>query len=207
MPKKNRSYKKGTPFRDARLFVIIAEGEREDTYFRWFNARNSRINIHIIERDENASAPKLFIGRLNKAQEEDKYSPQADDQVWFVCDVDRWRDQIEELRIDCEQVPNWNIAVSNPCFEIWLHLHSGDIQFPEDTTCGNLKTRLTQSLLGHYDPEIYCLQVDHATTRARNADNTPDSFFPDKMRTKLYKLAESMLTVLGNNWKEDEGNH
>ena len=37
MPKKNRSYKKGLPHRDARLFVIVAEGEREDAYFRWFH--------------------------------------------------------------------------------------------------------------------------------------------------------------------------
>lgn len=204
MPKQNRSYKKGAPFRDARLFVIIAEGDREDSYFKWFNARNSRINIHIIDREENASAPKLFIGRLNKAQEEGKYSPQAADQVWFVCDVDKWRDQIEQLRVDCESAPNWHIAISNPCFEIWLHFHSDDVAFPADTTCNNLKTYLPQSSLGHYNSESYCLQIEQAAIRARNADKNPDSYFPDIMRTKVYKLAENMLAVLGNNWKPDD---
>lgn len=29
----NRNYKKGAPHRDSRLFIIIAEGEREDAYF------------------------------------------------------------------------------------------------------------------------------------------------------------------------------
>ena len=34
MPRKNRGYKKGEPFRDARLFVIACEGEkREKEYF------------------------------------------------------------------------------------------------------------------------------------------------------------------------------
>ncbi len=36
MRRKNRSYKKGGRHRDARLFVIVAEGEREDAYFRYF---------------------------------------------------------------------------------------------------------------------------------------------------------------------------
>jgi len=36
MRRKNRSYKKGGRHRDARLFVIVAEGERKDAYFRYF---------------------------------------------------------------------------------------------------------------------------------------------------------------------------
>ena len=46
--RKNRSYKRGGRFRDARLFVLICEGaKREPEYFRalgrWLNRKNLRI--------------------------------------------------------------------------------------------------------------------------------------------------------------------
>ncbi len=200
MPKRNRSYKKGAPHRDARLFIIIAEGEREDAYFRWFDARSSRLKVLIVDRPENASAPKHFIERINKAEREDKYSPQANDQVWFVCDVDRWRDQIEELCVSCQQEPNWNIAISNRCFEVWLHYHSGSISHPSNISCTELKRTLPSTSVGEFNCENYCPLIEQAANNARSADAKPDSDFPDAMQTKLYKLADAMLEVLGRNW-------
>ena len=201
MPKQNRAYKKGNPFKDARLFVIVAEGHREENYFQWFNAKNSRIQILLIDRTENESAPKLFIDRIQKAESEGKYSPDAQDHVWFICDVDRWRQQIEELRENCQQKPNWNIAVSNPCFEVWLHFHSGRIQTGKEISCHTLKQKLPKSATGAYNPEKYGPLIEKATEHAKNSDTSPDSFFPDKMQTKIYQLAESMLSVLGKNWQ------
>lgn len=66
MPKRNtnRAYKRGEPHRDMRLFVIVAEGEREDEYFSWFDQRNSRIRVQIVPREGHASAPNHFIKRL-----------------------------------------------------------------------------------------------------------------------------------------------
>lgn len=201
MPKQNREYKKGAPHRDARLFIIIAEGEREDAYFRSFISSDiSRLKVLIIDREENASAPKHFIDRLNKAERESNYSPEVDDQVWFVCDVDRWRKQIEELRFLCEGKSNLNLAVSNPCFEVWLHFHSGSISFPNDTNCTQLKSSLPKTLAGEFNPKHYGLRIRLAAKHAREADTSPESQFPDVMQTKLYKLAESMLEVLGNRW-------
>ncbi|MFB9293399.1 RloB family protein [Persicitalea jodogahamensis] len=200
MPKQNRSYKKGAPHRDARLFIIIAEGEREDSYFHWFDARNSRLSILIVDRPKNTSAPKYFIDRINKAEEEGIYSPQANDQVWFVCDVDRWREQIEALRLSCEQVPNWNIAVSNKCFEVWLHFHSGSISHPIDVSCAELKSSLPGTSVGEFNTHKYCPLIKQAAENARAADTNPGAHFPDLMQTKLYKLADAMLEVLGHNW-------
>lgn len=200
MPKQNRSYKKGAPHRDARLFVIIAEGEREDTYFRWFDARSLRLNVYIIDRRNNASSPKHFTSRLSQAEEDGKYSPQDNDQVWFVCDVDRWRRQIEEMRILCDQEPNWNIAVSNKCFEVWLHFHSGPITLSKSTSCSALKRALHSTSVGDFNPDKYCPLIEQAAQYAREADTSNDSFFPNVLQTKLYKLAESMLQVLGRNW-------
>lgn len=201
MPKLNRSYTKKTPFRDARLFVIIAEGVREESYFGWFNAKNSRIQVLVIEQDGSGSAPNLLVRRLQMAQEEGKYLPDASDHVWFVCDVDRWRKQIEDLRIDCQQKPNWNLAVSNPCFEVWLHFHSGSLNANERVSCSQLKKELPKSKMGAFNTNKYAVMIKQAATNARRSDPNPDSFFPDRMQSKVYKLAESMLELLGASWR------
>lgn len=47
----NRAYKRGEAHRDALLFVIVAEGEREDRYFGWFDQKSQRISEIIYFRN------------------------------------------------------------------------------------------------------------------------------------------------------------
>lgn len=61
MQRNRRKYKKSAPFRDARLFIIVAEGEREDAYFSFFNERNQRIKVQPIPREKDKSAPNYFL--------------------------------------------------------------------------------------------------------------------------------------------------
>lgn len=201
MRKRNRSYKKGAPHRDARLFVIVAEGDREDKYFNHFDQRTSRIRVLTIPREQDASAPKHFIGRLENAKVTGEYDPEDEDEVWFVCDTDRWGSQINDLKLNCSQKSNWNLAVSNPCFEVWLHFHSGPIVSDLLANCGELKTQLPGRSLGGFNKDVYCLHIETAITHAANADQDPNSDFPGSMQTKVYKLAKRMCEVLGSNWR------
>lgn len=197
MPRLNREYKKGKPHRDSRLFVIVAEGEREDKYFAHFNLSNSRIRVLTIQREQNASAPKHFAGRLKKAEETGEYAPEEIDAIWFVCDTDRWGSQLNELNTDCDQHINWNLAISNPCFEVWLHCHSGPIS-TDKAGCGALKALLPQTRLGSFDAKTYCRHIETAIDQATQADTQPDSAFPEPMQTNVYR--RKMVQVLGNNW-------
>lgn len=200
MPRLNREYKKGKPYRDSRLFVIIAEGEREDSYFTHFNLLNSRIRVLTIQREQNASAPKHFVGRLRKAEETGEYAPEDTDEIWFVCDTDRWGTQLNELETDCKQQSNWNLAISNPCFEVWLHCHSGPVMTGKPG-CSELKSRLPKTTLGEFNAEIYCRHIETAIYYAAQADTRPESAFPESMQTKVYRLARTMFQVLGKNWR------
>lgn len=158
------------------------------------------MKVLIVDRKQNASAPKHFLERIEQAEKEGKYSPKENDQVWFVCDVDRWRNQIKQLKTICDQESNWNIAVSNKCFEVWLHFHSGSISPLADTSCAELKRTLPSTLVGEFNCDNYCPLIEQASNNARDADAKPESDFPDVMQTKLYKLADAMLEVLGRNW-------
>ena len=201
MPRKNRAYKKGAPHRDARLFVIVAEGEREDAYFSWFHRKNPRVKIQIVPREENRSAPNHFLTRVEKFLADEKWRPQDQDQLWFVLDVDRWsRKVIEELRTHCEIEPNWHLAISNPCFEVWILFHILEALPYSVEKCNALKKEVHRKFPNGFHPDDVCPLIGQASFSARNADNNPAGFFPGAMKTKVYLLAEELLALMGENW-------
>lgn len=198
----NRRYKKPAgKHRDARCFFIIAEGEREEDYFFWFEQKSKRIRVQIIGRDGKASAPKHMLTRLQKFLPEN--SVQSGDQIWFVLDVDHWkRESIDELRSLCSDYEGWAIAISNPCFEVWLLFHHNENMPGVATTAKQFKRLLHDSTLGGYKIENFAIRFEDATFHAKLADLTPAHDYPTELgTTKVYRLAEEMLNFLGNNWK------
>lgn len=200
MPRKNRAYKKGEPHRDARLFVIVAEGEREDQYFGWFNERNQRIQVRLVPREEHRSAPNHFLERVNHFAKETGWSPEDSDQLWFVLDVDQWeRAAINNLIEAVGQEANWHIAISNPCFEVWILYHVLSI-IPEDNQqCVDLKRQVHREILGGFHVDRVCPLLEIARRNAEAAD-TSTGDYPNRLQSKTYLLAKEMLSVLGNKW-------
>lgn len=198
--KQNNIYKKPKAFRDFRKFVIVAEGEREDDYFAFFNEINGRVQIAIAPREGGKSAAKYLLERANKYIE--KEGLVAEDYLWFVLDIDRWpRKEIENLLLHCEKNHNWSIAISNPSFEIWLYFHFGDPTKLRIKTAKQLKTKLDKLVHGGYKREVYAKEIERAKNGAQKADKHPKQGYPDFLRTKVWKLAEEMLKFLGRNWK------
>jgi hypothetical protein len=203
MPKRNtnRAYKRGEAHRDARLFIIVTEGEREDRYFGWFDRKSQRIRVQLVPRHEQASASKHFLNRLRQFLDGEDINTQIGDSVWFVLDVDNWtRESIDELIIACNQNNNWHMAISNPCFEVWLNLHKGPLPDNEED-CDALKTMLNTRHRGGFLPNTICPLLEDAIKYAQEADTHPEQVYPDKMQTKVYLLAAAMKAVLGQNWR------
>jgi hypothetical protein len=203
MPRKaNRSYKKGGPHRDFRKFVIVAEGQREDEYFAFFNKINQRIQIILVPRDKGKSATKYFTERAD--QYIDQYGIEPEDLLWFILDVDRWkRSEIDDLFQCCNNKKNWNIGISNPCFEVWLYFHFGNPSDTKAKNCSELKLALSKLTHGGYKLETFANEIETATKMARVADKNARHYFPELLNTKLYQLGEQMIKFMGNknNWK------
>lgn len=205
MPKRNvnRSYKRGEPHRDVRLFIIVTEGEREDKYFGWFDRRSQRIRVELVPREMHASAPNHFINRLQQYVGDKGLEPQMGDSIWFVLDLDHWsREAIDNLIDACKQTKNWHIAISNPCFEVWLNFHSGPIT-NKGAECSDLKTMLGERIRGGFHPNNICPMIDAAIEYAKAADTHPDQDFPDRLQTKVYRLGEAMNVLLRLNAKKE----
>lgn len=200
--KKKRQYKKRKPFRDARLFFIVAEGDREEKYFRYFDQMNARIHVQIIPKEAGKSAPKYFIDRAEDYLKQFQVRPGMNDQLWFVMDVDRWeRSQIDEIIHACSEKVHWHVAISNPCFEVWVLYHFLDIIKDNGERCEQLKQQVHKLSYSGFNVEKVCPEIKSAMVNAEKADYFPDKDYPDRMVTKLYQLAGNMIEVLGENWK------
>lgn len=194
---KQRGYKRDTPdalVRDYKLFAIACEGDKtEPKYFDVFQYLSNKIKIDVItDTSENNSAPKWV---LNKAMKYiDKNGLEAEDDLWFVIDVDRWSiEQISELANYCADFPNWNICVSNPCFEVWLYLHKKENLDDLDAySCKDLKYAIAQFEKGGYHPLKFLSNIEKAIENAQNLDKT-QHFIPEEKSTKVYLLAEAIL--------------
>lgn len=199
MPRKNRGYKRGAPYRDSALFVIACEGAvREREYFEHLGEYSTRIRFNVLQNTNGNSAPKWLLDSAARYTEETKLTD--DDQLWFVMDTDHWPDQqLRTIHEECEKRKNWFMALSNPCFEVWLFLHVKDAIDPALTTCQDLKTALSTAVPGGYNKKSFIRRIRVAQERCLALDTRPNHFVPSEMHTKVHLLAKEVLELIGRN--------
>jgi hypothetical protein len=202
--KGNRKYKKGIPFRDARKFILICEGEREAEYFDYFDKKSQKLIVKTIAPigvNKGKSAPNHLQERASEYIDENGWDNEFEDQLWFVLDVDKWeRSSIEELYQLTEQTDNWYIGISNHCFEVWLYYHKdGTKVIPNNST--HMKQLLNNQVKGGYKIEIYAPDIEIASINSEKNDINKTGYFPDIGVTKLYVLGKEIVNLL----KHEEG--
>ena len=210
--RKKRGYKRTHSGlkRDYRLFAIACEGgKREAEYFQLLESLSQRITIDIIEdkvsdtemkmKYETKSAPKWLLDRAVKYIEKEGLIDE--DELWFVMDIDRWKiGQIREIAELCKKNPNWHIAISNPCFEVWLYFHmSSTIPDEVKQNCKKAKNKLATLTKNGYNKDEYILKIADAIKNSKDTDSNKNHFLPKKGETKVYLLAESLIDYVGVN--------
>lgn len=201
--------------RDAKLIIIATEGARtEKTYFEEMVSQkyyyNSRVKIHVLERNDiTASSPEHILEEMSKFDRE--FMLENNDEFWLVIDVDRWGDsKLSQVASQCIQ-KDYQLAVSNPCFEIWLLLHLRSLdeysedeldEFRENKKKGN-RTRIDSellSILGEFNKsnlnvEHFLPAVHSAVQRARALDMNNGQRWPNDLGSRVYLLAEKVLGI------------
>lgn len=203
-------------FRDAHLIVIASEGkDTERIYFKALAKEytNLRVHVHILERSENEqnnSSPEHVLQQLNDYKS--KYDLEADDELWLVVDKDRWTEaMLSHVATECSQEVAMHMALSNPCFELWLLLHMEDAASlsPEEqeqwmknrrkskNADPYLKVRLRQKMGSYhessYDALTLIAHIEDAIERARALDKNPTDRWPQTLGTRVYLLAKSVI--------------
>lgn len=192
--------------RDARLVVIAAE----DTYAtkQYFDSdifQSSRIKIEVLETptdelsaDKNRSSPEAVEQRLKNYIE--KYDLQKDDILCIMIDRDRWPERmLAEVSQKTFRKKRKNIllAVSNPCFELWLYLHVAEWPPSIQTISAQKMERMLRTLLGSYnktniDIEKFRGRVLVACERARKMDIKPTDRWPQQIGSHVYRLIDEI---------------
>lgn len=200
-PRRDRDRKPGRrqPSRERKpKILIVCEGKlTEPQYFEGFKraCRNALVDIEIAS---GQGVPMTLVeeskSRMEKAEDaakREKDDNLAYDSVWCVFDVDE-HPHIPEAS---ERARVWGIdlAISNPCFELWLLLHFKDHPGMKDR---KQVKRLLQKHVPGYDKSVkyatysdgYSIAVTRAAQLAKIAEDvgTPGH----NPTTGVYRLTE-----------------
>jgi hypothetical protein len=191
--------------RDCPIFVIATEGEKtEKPYFEsLFN--DPRIKVHVLPTGpDGLSSPKHVADRLKDAQKRYQLAVNKGDEFWLVMDTDHHvkSNHVAEFKAVCQQAEQKGIglAISAPCFELWLYLHFADsTQDMTDSTSMEAHIRKHVPGYTHSDPHVHAFTregVRAAIERARDLDSNPEARIPEAPGTRVYRLAENLIRRL-----------
>lgn len=186
--------------RDANLVVIASEDRYAvKQYFEFF--KSSKIQFKILETTDGKSAPEHVLHRL------DEYMSEFDigdgDQFWLVIDTDHWIDSnhiqnLVEVVRQCRD-KGIHVALSCPCFELWLLLHFEDFPTEPDITCDQISARI-KSFVGSYKKKRVCnLPIDKNSVQLaiqRSKDNhTESQDILTETETRLHLIIEQFVEM------------
>ena len=179
-------------------YIIATEGEKtEKIYFEKFREQNFRKNIfiQILEtKKDGDSSPRKVLERLNKFARE-KVFDENRDECWIVIDYDFWSDKkLNEIYGECKE-RNYKLAVSNPCFELWLNFHQDNPKTPN--TCAECQKEV-KKLLGNYNKSNYDVdklleKLEKAIGKSSQLHKNKNESYPKETGTHVYLLVEKLI--------------
>lgn len=182
--------------RDAKLCVIASEGTNtEKQYFEGLFG-SAKLKVEVLDTGlTGLSAPEHVLARLSDFEE--RYDLGEEDERWLMVDVDRIRPEF--LSQVCQEAlqRGFQLAISHPCFELWLYLHFQDVQTP-DNRCQVWEQRLRDTL-GSYNKSHLNLKlftrgnITQAIGRAKALDINLTTRWPVSNGSHVYKITERLL--------------
>ena len=104
------------------ILRVLTEGERtEPDYLYGWRRRGARGGLDVSDR---GLTPEVLVRRAKKYLQSQprKHEDREFDEIWCVFDTDD-HERLQQA-IDDARRNGINVAVSNPCFELWLVLHA-----------------------------------------------------------------------------------
>lgn len=206
MIERRRDYSKKEPCRDAHKMYIVCEGRgTEPAYFAFFKNCSSNLEIITIPPTVGTDTLKLLENAKEQLLGDHKaFSVEYEhgDTVWFTFDTDlnEKEGKIAPLRDFCntknaeikasdnmKPYSAWNIAESNPSFEIWLYYHFYDEIPSEDEveSCRGFKEFVNSRITGGFnfqkDPAYIEDAISNAPASFRRNNGSLDRFSTEKV--------------------------
>ena len=187
--------------RDDRLILVVSE----DTYApaQYFElVRANRVRVEVAPAGAGQSSPQAVLEGARILRKQKPFSEY--DECWLLMDTDHWfslNHRENTMRTISEaRAEGFRVALSNPCFELWLLLHHEDISPTQPfEDCKSVEKQL-KVLLGGYNKgnvRTRPFAVENALAAiSRGKQLTPDTdAFPiANPGTQVWRLTEVALT-------------
>lgn len=184
-------------FKDSLIFIIATEGKiTEPQYFNFL--KSNRVQVEVLPTINGESSPQAVLERLNQYAKD--YQLGEGDQLFLVIDKDRWPEKnLSDVAKACND-QKYTLALSNPCFELWLHLHHGEIDLELkncEAICLNIKKINGAYAKNALNPDDYSLdKIKNAIELAKKLENGRTDRWPQELGTHVYKILEEILPHL-----------
>ena len=198
MRKKRPLDRKASPVRDANLVVIASEDRYAvRQYFDFFES--TRMQFRVLETQDGKSAPEHVLNRIDAYREE--FEIGEGDMFWVVCDCDHWVEpnhiqNLTRVLQECRQ-KGIEVALSNPCFDLWLLLHFADFPAENVLSCDEVAARLRATAGGYDKTKVYKLPIDDEKVSAavkRAVDKHPSlEEIPMRLQTAVHLIIRSLV--------------
>jgi len=184
--------------RDASLVVIASEDQYAvKQYFELFHS--TRIQFRVLETTHGESAPAHVMERLAAFMSE--YSFGEGDQFWFVGDTDHWIESnhihnlVEIVKLCRDR--QIGVALSNPCFDLWLLLHFAEFPSEESLTCQEVGGRI-RSVVGQFNKtRVYDLPIGMSHIKRAVDSSKANQFIggeiPTQPQTSVHQIIDDLI--------------
>jgi hypothetical protein len=217
MPRESIPLVREGGFKEAeKLFILAYEGEKTEPYY--FNGLRGSdifndsgiIEIISLEREKRSGTDPISVKSLLKTAKS-SFRFKSSDEFWLVIDRDHWetihKHSFDDIVSDCENEGNFFMALSNPCFELWILLHFVDPSTWDDEQITLIyenkktdgKNYLSQDIskvlgsgYGKVPPVSEMLPFTKlAIERAKTIDKPGK--YPKEVGTHVYRLVEKLI--------------
>jgi len=184
--------------RDDRLFIVACDDTyAPKQYFEFF--RIPRVQVHIVPTEYGKSSAEHVLARLENIDHEE------DDELWLLLDVDHYAEgnhlKTFLTALTKARQRGVNVALSKPCFELWLLLHHEDEPAVVNlASCADVEATL-RAKLGQYNKtklkeEHFPLgSVSEACRRAIKLDESvTGGEIPNGNTSRVYLLWQSIAS-------------
>lgn len=174
-----------------RRFLIVCEGETEKTYFDLFRASLQVVSV-------GGGSPSIVV---KKAQDLVAKAAAEYDSVWCVFDRDTVAEHDFKVALEAALKAGFQVAYSNPCFELWYLLHFELCHSHSHISCETCANKIGVYLPSRYkknEPRILKKLQPHQQAAIERAKCLLRGYVPhdpatDNPYTKVHELVEQLL--------------
>lgn len=204
MTRRSRSIK--TTIRETVFYVAMEGSVTERKYFDALIKKYNLRNVRLLKKPKTHSSPIHVIRRLEQeiTKRKNDHGVEIEERYWAIFDTDRRPiETLQQVAIRAAK-KRIRLAVSNPCFELWLLLHFGSLASLRGLE-GSAATGGCESVINYlrkrfdkdydksnFDPAKYMNQIDAAISNA-TASGSEDNDWTRTVGSRVYRLVQSII--------------